>query len=56
MSGWIGHMILKKAVLDGSGKPSDSSAILGKFSVLSEWLDWSHDIKESSIRWFWETQ
>ncbi|XP_060601574.1 regulating synaptic membrane exocytosis protein 1-like isoform X2 [Ruditapes philippinarum] len=24
---WIGHMILKKAVLDGSGKPSDSSVL-----------------------------
>lgn len=26
---WIGHMILKKAVLEGTG-PKDSSAILGK--------------------------
>lgn len=27
---WVGHMILKKSVSEGYGKPPDSGAILGR--------------------------
>lgn len=32
---WIGHMILKKTILEGGGEKGDSSAILGKGLLLS---------------------
>ena len=43
-------MILKKAVLEGSGKPGDSGAILGKLSRVSCIIEFIKQVEENSIK------